>query len=876
MGMTDGELYSRQMRLRDAYISPSASPAKPEPLAPIDAKPISAKQYQLNNQLKLGGNGLKSDPQTRASSADVLGAKRMLNPPPVTSQNASATGAPLAPSPIGGLARTIGASLAGSAAVYGGTVAGSTIANNVSGGNSSGLGASIGGVVGGIAGGFLGATATGAATFGLGTFGGGLLGNAIGSTVGSFLGGLIDNAFGKKTTAVTPSISANTAQSISVPSNVGQGLGVPYRVTVYWSGTSMYDPNFGGGPPAVNVPADFGIILGPIISVGFIQVGINLRQSINGAVGNVYTSGYTVASSYASITRVDGLPESSKGGEPAALPYIPTFTPYVYPPASILINVRGESPSKVGASDLAQTPNPKIAPRENIKPVTTNPPIAPNIAPNIATKSPTAATGKSDPFANGNTPSFTAKPYISGISDPREYGNPVDVHTGLNREQFQQKLQEAGERPAVRAAQFDVIEINKQLDGISTIPSNGLGGKSPQQLAREEYTRSIEGNQIRVDAYNRVANPSNISAPIVQPKVQLNPVASTTPSPDLTAISLGLVGLGVTTGAILTGVDYVRNLNEQINAQTTPASQQTNAKQGVCDAMQPNQCGFQGVVAATNPIKDIATSNAGLLGTILANLGTLATLIVTNFTKLFTFLDINAKVEAVKSTLTLALTIHNALMLSQSLGDTLGLIIDNVLNVFGNTFRSTNGDAISASQYLGAQVQQWIVNVIGAENYVKLNDVFATANRIYQTGMNVVSTMQSILDSAASVAQATGINVAKIGNALRDESVVSPRAYTHMDDTALGNRPTTLSRFTALTTTISDLDTKAQNLVTITAAPIQIKDAVKQSKDDIKAFNDARDGNSVEAKAARDAKLEEIKALKPLTEATVGKRDDDT
>jgi hypothetical protein len=338
--------------------------------------------------------------------------------------------------------------------------------------------------------------------------------------------------------------------------------------------------------------------------------------------------------------------------------------------------------------------------------------------------------------------------------------------------------------------------------------------------------------------------------------------------------------IGIAIGTILTGIEYLKNLNNQINSQTTAANQQANAKAGVCQSMQPNQCGYEGVknatTDATNPIKELAASNNGLLATLLANLASLVALITTNFAKLFNFLDINAKVEAVKSTITLALTLHNALMLSQSLGTTLTVIIDNVLSVFGNTFRTSEGNQISASEFLGATVKQWIINAVGVENYVQLTETFAQANRIYQTGMNILNTVQSMLDSAASVAQASGINIAKIGNALRDDGTVSPRAYTHMDDTKAGNRPTTLTRFTQLTTTISDLDAKAQNLVTITAAPIQIKESIKQSKEDIKAFNDARDANSEVNKQAKQEKLDQIKLLKPLTEATVGRRDDDS
>ena len=423
----------------------------------------------------------------------------------------------------------------------------------------------------------------------------------------------------------------------------------------------------------------------------------------------------------------------------------------------------------------------------------------------------------------------------------------------------------------------------------SSPANNGMGGFTSTPATQTPASQTYANGMTNAD-YDRLAGrtpvPTTPLNPNVSPSQNPNPLTtplnppkpSSNPNPNSDPANLG--NIATILGAIGLAITAITQRTNKIDGQTTPQAQQTNAKQGVCDAMQPTQCGFEGVkratTEATNPIKDIANQNKGLLAGLAANLASILAAITSNFTKLFTFLDINAKVEAVKSTITLALTLHNALMLSQNLGTTIGAIIDNVLATFGQTFKTTEGATVSASEFLGASVKNWIINVIGIDNYLQLSETLAMANRIYQTGINVLSTVQGILDSAASVAQATGINVAKIGNALRDDGTINPKAYTHMDDTKAGNRPTTLGRFEQLTTTISDFDSKAQNLVTVTAAPIQVKEAMKQSKEDIKAFNDARNVNSEANKEAKLAKLEEIKALKAITEAVVSKKDDDT
>jgi hypothetical protein len=410
-------------------------------------------------------------------------------------------------------------------------------------------------------------------------------------------------------------------------------------------------------------------------------------------------------------------------------------------------------------------------------------------------------------------------------------------------------------------------EINRKLDEL-------LKNDAEAKAAKDKVADRLGFDPDKAKKANEDAKP--FKEPVAPDKPDLNG----SKLDEILGKLVGLIALVTGLGVVITAL---KGVVDGIFSQTTAPNQQANAKEGVCQSMQTGQCGYEGVksaaVDATNPIKSQVITNGGLLDNIIATLATFGAsfaAIFANFTKLFTFLDVNAKVEAVKSTITLALTLHNALMLSQSLGQTLGVILDNVLNVFGNTFRSTDGSQISASTYLGATVQDWIINVIGAANYVQLSETLATANRIYQSGMNILNTVQTMLDSANAVAQATGIKLSVWMNAAKDDGVVSPKAYKYQDESALGNSASPLARFTALTTTISDSDSKAQNLVTITAAPIQVKDSIKQSKEDIKAFNDARDTNSQVNVDAKKAKLEAIAALKPITEATIGKRDDDT
>jgi hypothetical protein len=792
-------------------------------------------------------------------------------------------------------------------------------------------------MVGGLVGGVLGASLAGVPTLGIGAGTGGLLGLGFGTALGSFIGGGLD-ALGA---LIFPSSKANPVadkgkgyrnptNGDSSPLTIQGGQNATaYLLTVkatYSDGSVAYSRGFNASDTIGGLQEQAKIFQGAISGVSFVLDNFKTAfWAINGNQQGQYffakdsRNTVVVSVEIIDVTRVDGLSDINPASAPNVnTPFVPNNplslgqgfdnSPFdVLSEGEKYIDGTGRREPKAIPDETKPSPSQPRQINPTGTPVAPPTPVSPPLgsSPAFGGDKPTASPSSSSNASNTlstSKPSFTAKPFVSGVSAPSEAYDPVDVTTGLTRSQQEQQWQEqqkqiqdnsqANQRAA---AAFDAKEMAKQLAGLSTVKRTDLGGLSPQEFQRNELLNIYKDDPVRSAAlrseFAKLPIPSPTASPAPKPNTPNQP---STDNYDTAKILGGLAAIAGTVTALKVGSDLLVNnslnntpkINEIAN-NTTPTAQQTNAKQGVCDAMQPQQCGYEGVkqatTEATNPIKDIANDNKGALAGLLAalqafqtGLTVLLTPLLSKVDKIKDFLDLNAKVESVKSTITLALTLHNALMLSQSLGDTLGVIIDNVLNVFGNTFRTTEGSQISASEFLGATVKNWIISIIGVENYTKLSDTFAQANRIYQTGMNILSTTQGMFDAASSAAQATGIKLSLLMNGLRDESVVSPKAYGQQDESALGNRALLLNRFTQLTTTISDADSKAQNLVTITSAPIQIKDSIKQSKDDIKAFNDARDANSAESQAARDAKLEEIKALKPITEATITRRDEDS
>ena len=61
---------------------------------------------------------------------------------------------------------------------------------------------------------------------------------------------------------------------------------------------------------------------------------------------------------------------------------------------------------------------------------------------------------------------------------------------------------------------------------------------------------------------------------------------------------------------------------------------------------------------------------------------------------------------------------------------------------------------------------------MGQANYTAYEEKIKSRIRTYQAAANLYSNVRSMLASAEDIAQETGINVAQIGNALRDSNTV--------------------------------------------------------------------------------------------------------
>ena len=116
------------------------------------------------------------------------------------------------------------------------------------------------------------------------------------------------------------------------------------------------------------------------------------------------------------------------------------------------------------------------------------------------------------------------------------------------------------------------------------------------------------------------------------------------------------------------------------------------------------------------------------------------------------------------------LNLHNAFSLSSSLIAPIVSFLNNVFQIFG--MKDKDGNAVDVKDVVGDPLENILKKLLGTESTEELLLFLTKANRIIQTGSNVLYDLQGLTDSVRSIGQQTGEYVAKIGNALKRNRIV--------------------------------------------------------------------------------------------------------
>lgn len=200
-------------------------------------------------------------------------------------------------------------------------------------------------------------------------------------------------------------------------------------------------------------------------------------------------------------------------------------------------------------------------------------------------------------------------------------------------------------------------------------------------------------------------------------------------------------------------------------------------------------------------------------------------------------------VDRIMNLLTFWVTVHNAIMLSNNIGQTLFGAFDIVFEIFGNQLKDDDGADISTSEWVGDQINDALKSVFGDQNVETVKGVWTKANRIYQATANIANAVQSMMYSITEGLEAVGKYVALIGNAAKRFGVVAEGAYGWMNV----NPNFRTNKFFKI---LDGLQEGAEALEVVageTQNIIQMKDEILTQKDELKnLIKEEEDGKKEE------------------------------
>ncbi|MEH1912754.1 hypothetical protein, partial [Nostoc sp.] len=221
------------------------------------------------------------------------------------------------------------------------------------------------------------------------------------------------------------------------------------------------------------------------------------------------------------------------------------------------------------------------------------------------------------------------------------------------------------------------------------------------------------------------------------------------------------------------------------------AANKETTQGAVCEIAQPGGC----LGAPIKQAEDAAKANGNKLNDILTGLNTagsaaqLALLDTINGKlgdqlpggiggKLSRFADW-MHLDRVLNIMILATTVHNGLMLSNDIGQTLLGVINNVLTLVG--LKKEDGSTFDIGSVISGSIENLIKGAIGTENYQELTTAWQKANRIYQATTNVLNQLMNVNSVITNALEVIGSYTGKIGNALRIWGVIGEKAYSWMN-----------------------------------------------------------------------------------------------
>ncbi|WP_157072167.1 hypothetical protein [Picosynechococcus sp. PCC 73109] len=193
--------------------------------------------------------------------------------------------------------------------------------------------------------------------------------------------------------------------------------------------------------------------------------------------------------------------------------------------------------------------------------------------------------------------------------------------------------------------------------------------------------------------------------------------------------------------------------------------------------------------------------------------------LVDRFNKLWDYM----KMDRILNVINTAASVHNAAMLSRNLAASLLDTIGETLGIIG--LKDPDGQPYNLNAILGRSAQDLIVGMIGQQAFNNLSEDWRNWNRIISAGAGVVMSLRNIQWAIAEGVENLNTWVARIGNGLEDDGVVTDNKWPWMRENV---GITKISGLSKITDTLESAEEITENIYATVASGQEIAAEVAQ------------------------------------------------
>lgn len=321
------------------------------------------------------------------------------------------------------------------------------------------------------------------------------------------------------------------------------------------------------------------------------------------------------------------------------------------------------------------------------------------------------------------------------------------------------------------------------------------------------------------------------------------------------------VAVPVAVGAIIPG----------ILSNSQPFTQRIGdiAREANCDTAKPNGCVGRQFGGLNNKLDDIGrAADAGaqalqlrllqgidqttrIMNTKIGDVSRVGSL-GTAFSRAYDFLGI----DRMLTMFTAMGVLHNALMLSNNLDDTLFSIIDNLINA-GVLIVNPGGQLVSSQDVFGKAIDKFMLQMLGAENWAAAKAAWKSAGTIISTSANAYNNVRSIMNDSQEIMNTTNNWVAQLGNGLQDEGLIGEDNWKPKPDN-LKLRSPMLGKLNDFANGVNVAVEALEAVESVTSQLLSIVQTANEIKENVTTISTAVSSGVTAATTLRDNAVEAI------------------